>query len=34
MKSYVLLLILFATLVGTSLAQNATTGDVNALNEP
>ena len=31
MKRYILLLVLIALLIGTGLAENATTGDVNAL---
>ena len=30
MKRYILFLVLFALLIGTSIAQNATTSDVNA----
>jgi hypothetical protein len=33
MKVYIILAILFALLIGTSLAQNATTGDVNAFKQ-
>jgi hypothetical protein len=33
MKVYIILAILFATLIGTGLAQNATTGDVNAFKQ-
>jgi hypothetical protein len=33
MKVYIILAILLATLIGTSLAQNATTGDVNAFKQ-
>jgi hypothetical protein len=33
MKVYIILAILFATLIGTSFAQNATTGDVNAFKQ-
>jgi hypothetical protein len=33
MKAYIILAVLFATLIGTGLAQNATTGDVNAFKQ-
>jgi hypothetical protein len=33
MKVYIILSVLLATLIGTSLAQNATTGDVNAFKQ-
>ncbi len=33
MKAYIILAVLFTTLIGTGLAQNATTGDVNAFKQ-
>jgi TRAP-type C4-dicarboxylate transport system permease large subunit len=33
MKVYIILAVLFTMLIGTSLAQNATTGDVNAFKQ-
>ncbi len=33
MKAFVILAVLFAMLIGTCIAQNATTGDVNAFKQ-